>query len=84
MYLDVGIVLVGQRQIGGLRHLLLVLLENGLVDLNFRWSESRSGNEFLGFGLAYYMPILRRKSYQSLITNEFSGEPKERLLEVVV
>jgi len=48
-------------------HLLLVLFEQGLVDLDLRGSKSRGSDEF-----------------QSLIPDEFSGQPQERLLEVVV
>lgn len=45
--LQVGILLVGERHVGGRLHLLLVLLQNGLVDLDLRGSEGGSGNKFL-------------------------------------
>jgi hypothetical protein len=46
-YLQVGVVLIGQGHLGGIVHLLRVLLENGLVDLDLWGSEGRGGDEFL-------------------------------------
>jgi len=46
--LQVGIVLIGKRHLGGSLHLLLVGLHGGLVDLDLWGSESRGGNELLG------------------------------------
>jgi len=66
-HLQVGVFLVGQRHVCSSLHLLLVLLEHGLVDLDFWWCKSRCGDEL-----------------ERLVTNEFSSEPEERLLEVVV
>jgi hypothetical protein len=45
--LQVGVILVGKGHLGGLLHLLLVVLHGGLVDLDLRGSESRGGNELL-------------------------------------
>lgn len=45
--LQVRILLVGKRHVGGGLHLLLVLLENGLVDLDLGGSEGGSSNELL-------------------------------------
>lgn len=45
--LQVGILLVGERHVGSSLHLLLVLLQNGLVDLDLRRSEGGGSNEFL-------------------------------------
>lgn len=50
MYLQVGVLLVGQGHLGSILHLLLVLLEDGLVDLDFRGSQSGGGDEFLRLG----------------------------------
>ena len=47
MRLKVGILLVGQGHLGGIGHLLLVLLEDGLVDLDLGRCESWGGNELL-------------------------------------
>lgn len=46
-YLQVGIILVGQRHLGGSGHLVLVLLEHGLVDLNLGRSQGGGSDEFL-------------------------------------
>jgi hypothetical protein len=43
--LQVGIVFLGEWHLGSLGHLFLVLLEHGLVDLDFRWGKGRRGNE---------------------------------------
>lgn len=45
--LEVGIVLVGEGHVGGLLHLLLVLLENSLVDLDLWGSEGGGSDEVL-------------------------------------
>ena len=50
--LKVGIVLVGKGHVGGGFHLLLVLLENGLVDLDLRRSKGGGSDEVLGQMLA--------------------------------
>lgn len=47
-YLQVGIILIGQGHLGGILHLLLVLLENSLVNLDLRRSQSRGSNELQG------------------------------------
>ena len=44
--LQVGIVFVWKWHLGGVCHLLLVLLEHGLVDLDFWWCESWGSDEF--------------------------------------
>jgi hypothetical protein len=46
-YLQVGVVLVGQGHLGGLLHLLLVLREHGLVDLDLGRRKGGGGDEFL-------------------------------------
>jgi hypothetical protein len=45
--LQIRIFLIGQRHLGGVLHLLLVLLKNGLVDLDLRGSKGGSSDEFL-------------------------------------
>jgi hypothetical protein len=45
--LQVGIILIGKRHLGGLLHLLLVGLHSGLVNLDLWGSESGGGNELL-------------------------------------
>lgn len=47
MRLQIWVVLVWQRHIGSIGHLLLVLLERGLVDLDLWWRESWCGDELL-------------------------------------
>jgi hypothetical protein len=47
-HLQVGVVLVGQGHLGGVLHLLLVLLEHGLVDLDLGGRKGGRGDEFLG------------------------------------
>ena len=46
-YLQIGVILIGQGHLSGILHLLLVLLENSLVDLDLRRSQSGGGDEFL-------------------------------------
>jgi hypothetical protein len=46
-YLQVGIILIGQRHLSSVLHLLLVLLENSLVNCDLGRSQSGCGNEFL-------------------------------------
>ena len=46
-YLQVWVFLVRERHVGGVLHLLLVLLEHGLIDLDFRRSKRGSSDEFL-------------------------------------
>jgi hypothetical protein len=46
--LEIWVVLIGKRHLSSICHLLLVLLENCLVDLDFRGSKSRGGNEVEG------------------------------------
>ena len=48
MRLEVGIVLVGQGHVGGGLHLLLVLLENSLVDLDLWGSKGGGSDKVLG------------------------------------
>jgi hypothetical protein len=45
--LQVGIVLIGKRHLGGSLHLLLVGLHGGLVNLDLWGSESRGGDKLL-------------------------------------
>jgi hypothetical protein len=45
--LQVGIILIGKRHLGGLLHLLLVGLHSGLVNLDLWGSEGGGGNELL-------------------------------------
>jgi hypothetical protein len=45
-HLQVGILFVGKRHVGGGFHLLLVLFEDSLVDLNFWWSKGGCGDKF--------------------------------------
>lgn len=45
--LQIGIVLIWKRHLGGILHLLLVLSEKSLVNNSGRWGESRGGNKFL-------------------------------------
>lgn len=45
--LQIGVLLVGEGHLRGVRNLLLVLLEKFGVDLHLRGSKSGSGNEFL-------------------------------------
>lgn len=45
--LQIGVLLVGEGHLSGVRHLLLVLLEEFGVDLHLRGSKSGSCNEFL-------------------------------------
>lgn len=47
MRLKVGILLVGERHLGRSIHLLLVLEENGLVDLDLWGSEGGCGDKLL-------------------------------------
>jgi len=47
-HLQIGILFVRKRHLCRNRHLLLVLFENGLVDLDFRRRKGRSSNEFQG------------------------------------
>jgi hypothetical protein len=47
LYLQVGIVLIGQGHLSGVLHFLLVLLEDSLVDLDLGRSQSGGGDEFL-------------------------------------
>lgn len=86
MRLDVGILLVGERHVGGIGHLLLVLLEDGLVNLDLRGSESWCSNELLLNGLVMINVFVARckNTYELSVADELSGEPEERLLEVVV
>jgi hypothetical protein len=66
-YLQVGVILIRQRQLGGVLHLLSVLVEHSLVDLDLGRRKGGGGDEL-----------------QSLVADEFPGEPEEGLLEVVV
>jgi hypothetical protein len=50
--LEVGIVLVGEGHVGGGLHLLLVLLENSLVDLDLWGSKGGGSDKVLGVKLA--------------------------------
>jgi hypothetical protein len=45
-HLQISVLFVRKRHVGSGLHLLLVLLEDGLVDLNFWWSKGRCGDEF--------------------------------------
>jgi hypothetical protein len=45
MHLQVGVILIWKRHLGGIGHLLLVLLEYSLVNLDFWRCKSRRGNE---------------------------------------
>jgi len=45
-HLQVCIIFIRQWHVGGSFHLLLVVLENGLVDLDFWWSKSRCCDKF--------------------------------------
>jgi hypothetical protein len=81
-YLQVGVVLVRQRHRGGVLHLLLVLLEHGLVDLDLGRRKGGGGDEFLEKLANAFLE--QRISYQGLVADEFPGEPQERLLKVVV
>jgi hypothetical protein len=84
-YLQIRVVLIGQGHLSGVLHLLLVLLENSLVNLNLRRSQSGGSDEFLKIALvSLYVKWARELSYQSLVTDEFPGKPEEGLLEVVV
>lgn len=84
--LQVGVVLVGERHLRGILHLLLVLLHELGVDLDLWGSESRGGDEFLigvsseGSKLAYG----EGATYQARIADQLTSEPQERLLKVVV
>jgi hypothetical protein len=46
--LKIWVVFVWERHLSSICHLLLVLLENRLIDLDFRGSESWGGNEVEG------------------------------------
>jgi hypothetical protein len=88
-YLQVCILLVGQWHLGGILHLLLVLLEHGLVDLDFWGSQGGGSDEFLQedtMSANHPYPHLRMMglTYQSLVSDKFPGKPKERLLKIVV
>ena len=84
-YLQVGVVLVGQGHLSGVLHLLLVLLEDSLVNLDLRRSQSGGGDEFLKSALVpCSLKDAQTLSYQSLVADEFPGEPEEGFLEVVV
>lgn len=84
--LQIWVLLVWQGHLGSVLHLLLVLLKNCLVDLDFRRSEGRCGNEFLQSGQPsrFTLSMVRSLTHQSLVTDKLPGEPEERLLEVVV
>jgi hypothetical protein len=45
-HLQVGVLFIGKWHVCSSLHLLLVLLENGLVDLNFWRSKGRCGDKF--------------------------------------
>jgi hypothetical protein len=47
-YLQIGIVLIGQRHLGGVLHLLLVLLKHSLVDLDLGRRKGGGGDEIKG------------------------------------
>jgi hypothetical protein len=47
VYLQIGVILIGQGHGSGVLHLLLVLLEHSLVDLDLGRRKGRRGNEFL-------------------------------------
>src|SRR5215475_8230560 len=64
---QIRIFFVRQGHRCSLGHLLVILVEQLLVDLNLGRGKGWSGNKF-----------------QLRVANEFSGQPKERLLEVVV
>lgn len=46
-YLQVGVILIRQRHLSSVLHLLLVLLENSLVNLDLGRSQSGRGDKFL-------------------------------------
>jgi hypothetical protein len=49
VYLQIGVILIRQGHLGGVLHLLLVLLEHSLIDLDLGRRKGGRGNEFLGF-----------------------------------
>lgn len=65
--LQVWVLLVRQRHGSRFGHFLLVLIEQFLVDLDLRRSESGRGDEL-----------------QLRVADQFTGQPEERLLKVVV
>lgn len=87
MHLQIWIILIGQGLLSRILHLLLVLLQDGLIDLHFRWCKSRGGDKFLGSSVKPELQknLQREKVlYQSLVADEFPSKPEERLFEVVV
>lgn len=88
-HLQVSILLVRKRHSCGIRHLLLVLVHDSLVDGDLRGSKSCFGSEFLvPVSVTYYKVLLRNckgtATYQTLVADEFPRKPQEGFLEVVV
>jgi hypothetical protein len=46
MHLQVGIIFIWKRHLGGICHLLLVLLKDGLINLDLGWGKGWRSNEF--------------------------------------
>jgi hypothetical protein len=83
--LQVGIILVWKRHVAGILHLLVVLLEEGLVDLDSWWGQSWCSDELLLIVSCYsHLTIERISTYQGWVANQLSSQPQEWLLEVVV
>ena len=85
-HLQIWILFIGQWHLDGISHLLLVLGQERLVDLNFRRSKSWCSNKFLCH-LLVQIPVFQLHSnstYQGLVTDKFACQPQEWLLEVVV
>jgi hypothetical protein len=79
------VVLLGEREVLGFVHLLLVLVQNGLVDLHFWRSKGRSSDELQGLvadELSGEPPAHVRRSHSRWRINKDGLQ--ERLLEVVV
>lgn len=82
-YLQVTIVLIGQGHLSGILHLLRVLGEHGLIDLDLGRRKGGGSDEFL-MVVSVIVVCGDSLTHQSLVTDEFPGKPEEGLLEVVV
>jgi hypothetical protein len=75
------VVFLGQREVLGLVHLLLVGVEDGLIDRHLRWGEGRGGDELEA------LVADELSGEPAVLVREISAgksDLQERLLEVVV
>ena len=85
--LQVGIVFVRKWRGYTISELFLVLLHDGLIDLDSGWRESRFSHKFLKHVSSLktlYDALTCPTTHQALVADQFPGKPQEGLFKVVV